>query len=467
MCMQKDSNKYEEWLVTIANARLIYNTMEELEEMLDNHSIHNNGIKRSFPTQQKKRSTFRDLRVEVELMTDGSVHLDQMLLDYQRAWAFFRQNLYRRSNPEQIAIELLSYCYHPYNREGLGDKRQNIYAQVVDSGIDVPLLILMLMKAMPGYDSKDGDVTEMPRQYERVMQLMERFVANSQMFNLMPAVTRARDEKNKCRLMLYHHVSQILNTYESYTLPGALYDTANDIKDCKVHLDIKGFWNECGGQLLYTDFWQIEDDEAESGTSFVTYWHKDAENRLTGIRYTMVVIENGEGGLVYYMVHPEAIKHRMSGLPYGDADQVWYQTKMVEDAPNELPLERLMYSGVWPQEIKLSRCTDEHVIKQYNKWLHHNCEIVKPYQHLEYVFTPNLYAITQTHMYIPSENEGEFYKVPTSAHEGFEQIRLTDNVGIMRMDDKIYLAFDEFMLYIETSQEELEKYGIERVRRID
>ena len=55
MCMQKDSNKYEEWLVTIANARLIYNTMDELEEMLDNHSIHNNGIKRSFPTQQKKR----------------------------------------------------------------------------------------------------------------------------------------------------------------------------------------------------------------------------------------------------------------------------------------------------------------------------------------------------------------------------------------------------------------------------
>lgn len=92
---------------------------------------------------------------------------------------------------------------------------------------------------------------------------------------------------------------------------------------------------------------------------------------------------------------------------------------------------------------------------------------MKPYQYLEYVFTPNLYAITQTHMYIPSENEGEFYKVPTSAHEGFEQIRLTDNVGIMRMDDKIYLAFDEFMLYIETSQEELEKYGIERVRRID
>ena len=317
--MLKDTNKYEEWLTTIANTRLIYNSMDELEEMLDNHSIHNNGIKRSFPTQQKMRSAFRDLKVEVELMTDGFVHLDQMLLDYQRAWAFFRQNLYRRSNPEQIVLELLSYCYHPYHREGLGSKKQGVFEQVVDSGIDVPLLILMLMKAMPGYDSKDGDVVEMPRQYERVMQLMEKFVANSQMFNLMPSVIRARDEENKCRLMLYQHVSQILNTYESYTLPGALYDMANAIKDRKVYLDIEGFWNECGGQLLYTDFWQIEDDDAASGTYFVTHWHKDAENMLTGIRYTMFIMEGEMGGLVYYMLHPEAIKHRMSGLPYGVA----------------------------------------------------------------------------------------------------------------------------------------------------
>ncbi len=88
------------------------------------------------------------------------------------------------------------------------------------------------------------------------------------MFNLMPSVIRARDEENKCRLMLYQHVSQILNTYESHTVPVVLYDIANTIKD-KVYLDIKEFWNECGDQLLYTDFWQIDDDA--SGTFFVTH----------------------------------------------------------------------------------------------------------------------------------------------------------------------------------------------------
>ena len=42
--------------------------MDEIEAMLDNHSIHSNGIKRSFNTPQKMRSAFRDLKVEAYLL---------------------------------------------------------------------------------------------------------------------------------------------------------------------------------------------------------------------------------------------------------------------------------------------------------------------------------------------------------------------------------------------------------------
>ena len=76
--MIPDSILYIEWLTTIANTRLIYNTMSELEDMLDSHSIHNNGIKRCFTSPQRLRSAFRDLKVEVELMTDGAVALDSL-----------------------------------------------------------------------------------------------------------------------------------------------------------------------------------------------------------------------------------------------------------------------------------------------------------------------------------------------------------------------------------------------------
>ena len=199
----------------------------------------------------------------------------------------------------------------------------------------------------------------------------------------------------------------------------------------------------------------------------MTHWHKDAENKLTGITYTLLIIKDSSGNLIYYMLHPEAIKHRMKGLQYGDADNVWYHTDMLDYIPEQLPLLRLMHSGVWPSKILLTRCTKKDVVTTYDKWLHHDCQIVKPFQHLEYDFRPSLYAVTPTHLYITSEKAGEYYKVPKSSFEGFDRIQLSDNVGLMTMNGKIYLVFDEFMLYIHTNRNELKKHKIERVNSID
>ena len=464
--MIQEPAKYEEWLTTIANTRLVYNTMDELESMLDSKSIHNNGIRRCFTSQQKMRSAYRDLKVEVDLMTDGILNLDRVLLHYQKAWSFFHDNLYRRANPEQVAIELLSFCYPPYIRKGIGAKRAAIYQQIIEQDINVPFLLLLLMKSIPGYDSKDGDVNNIPLQFQRIMALLQNFTGNESEFSVLPAITRAREETNKSRLMLLFHVSQILDTYESYADTSNVYDTANHVKASRVNLDIAGYWNESGGKLLYTDFWQIE-DALNYGTYFMTHWHKDAESRLTGIRYTLFIIEGTDGNLIYYILHPEAIKRRMKGRAYEDSDQVWYTTDWLDDCPSELPLHRLMYSAVWQQDIHLTRCTDDNVVSQYERWLNKGCKIVKPYQHLEYDFRPNLFAVTQSHLYIPSENEGEFYKVPKDAHDGFERIQIDDNVGIMQMNGKTYLAFDELMLYIPTTKKELQKYKIERVSCIE
>lgn len=464
--MQQESAKYEEWLTTIANTRLIYNTMNELEDMLDNHSIHSNGIKRCYSTSQKLRSAFRDLKGEVELMTDGLLDLDYVMTHYQRAWLFFRDNLYRRTNPEQIATELLSFSYVPFVREGISAGRVAIYNQVIKQDISIPFLLLMLLKVIPGYDSKDGDAIDMPTEFEHVMRLLENFTGSGSMFILNPAISKAREEQYKSRLMLLYHVSQILDSYESTSSASNLYDLSLASKSRRYNLDIVGFWNECEGKLIYTDFWQIE-DALEFGTYFMTHWHKDASNTLTGIRYTLCILEWTDGSLIYYLIHPEAIKHRMKGLAYGDSDHVWYQTKILEDGTDSLPLKRFMFSGVWPQEISLTRCTDEDVLSQYERWLNHDCEIVKPYAHLEYDFYPGIYAITQDHIYIQSENGNEYYKVPKETNEGFDHIQIDDNVGTMLMNGKIYLVFDELMLYIGTDKKELQRYGIERTQCIE
>ena len=76
---------YEEWLTAIANTRLLFNTMAELEDWLDNHSLHNNGVKRSFKSVQRMRAAFRDLKEQVRLDTDEVIDLEELLAEYSEA----------------------------------------------------------------------------------------------------------------------------------------------------------------------------------------------------------------------------------------------------------------------------------------------------------------------------------------------------------------------------------------------
>lgn len=462
----EESEKYIEWLTTIANTRFIYNTMEELETMMDNRSIHSNGIRRCCKTPQKMRSAFRDLKVEVSLKTDSTVSLEQVMTDYKHAWDFFHANLARRSNPKQIAWELLAYCYPPYATDDIEKRKKAIYESAIDNNIKIPYLILMLMKALPGYDSKEGDVTDMAYKYEEIMEFMEEFTKQDPFCNIQPAITQARDEQYKSRLTLLFHVTRVLNLYESFYNPENTYTIADEVKERQVNLNIDGFWNESNGKLIYTDFWQIE-SALNNGCYFATHWHKDADNRLTGKRFSMFLLKDNGGHLIAYIIHPQAIKRKLSGLPYTDADHTWYAAEMPEDIqPLKLTLIRNITSSVWKKNLNLTRVTDNHAVQTYNKWLK-KCEIYKPYGHLEYCFHPALYAITQSHLYISSENEGEYFKVPRNAGEAFSSIRLDDNVGIMTMGSKSYLVFDELLLYIPIKKSELERYHIQRVSRIE
>ena len=462
--MTNDNPKYEEWLTTVANTRLIFNTIEELEDLLDNHSIHSNGIRRCYSSPQKLRAAYRDLKIQVEQITHGLINLDLLLEDYSNAWNFFRQNLYRRANPEKFTIEMLSFCFNPNNASAKGKKAQ-IFTQIIKQNISIPFLILFLLKALPGYDSKDGNATDMTQTFDRVLKVLENFFANIFSFSLLPVITKARDEKSKTRLTLLLHIAEILDVYDSYSDAQGTYDIANNIKENIIDLDINGFWNESDGKPASTDFWQIESFEVK-GNYELTHWHKTADNQIIGITYTLFTFKANDGNFVFYIVHPTFIKRRMKGQPYTDAEHVWYVTEPLKKHPDRLPLTRLISSSAWQPKIPLTRCTDNKLIKTYEDWLN-SCSIVKQFKELEYTFQFSIHAITQEHIYVKSATEGIFYKIPIDAYDGFENIKINDRVGIMTMGGKNYIVFDEFLLFIPTTDRELRKFGITKVRNIE
>ena len=455
---------YETLLSTIVNARLIYNTIEEYENKLDIHSLHNNGVRRCFNTNQKLKTAYRFFQVETRNLTHEELDLDEVLFDYSNAWQFYKKNLSRRRNPEELINDLLNYYYPPFRSDSLTTSKKELFDKIVDNDINVPILILLMLKVLPGFDSKDGNLYSISSHYARVLEILETFTKGNIFFSVFPSIIQAREEIHKSRITLIYYTQLILNMYVSYLDSQSLYEQTSLIKQKSIDLDLEGYWNQCSGTLDSTIFWQLE-HALNDGTYFVTYWHKDADNRITGIRYTMYLCESADRKLMAYILHPQAVKHRIKGLPYTDKDNVWYKMDMpTKIAPTNLLFERMMSSDFWPNTFNIQRVESNLVIETYDKWLK-SCDKYIKFKEFEYLFIPNLYAATIDALYIPKDDD-HYYKVPRDAYPGLENVQLDDLAGIMTMGSKEYIVFDELLLYIETSKEQLSKYNIEIVDSI-
>ena len=246
------TQQYAEWLTAIVNTRLLFNTTEECEAFLDSGSIRSNGILRACATPQKMRSAFRDLKAEACEMTDDRVKLEDVLMHYKRAWKFFRKHLYRRTYPEKTAAEILTLCYPTGRQEKLGKQITAICKEIVERDISVPFLLLMLMKAVPSYESKEGDVTDIQQCFDRVLGFLERFTQGTTVFSQLPVLVQAKEEPCKTRFTLLYYVSEILKVYENFSTGENLYLVTDALKADRHDLDLAGYWNECGGRLDFT-----------------------------------------------------------------------------------------------------------------------------------------------------------------------------------------------------------------------
>lgn len=456
--------KYLEWLNVIAKTRLIFNTSDELENYLDNHNITANGMKRVYPTEQKQRSTFNDLYMHVWNMSDCSIKLDSFMKDYEKASDFYRKKLARRINPEKIAAAILRHFYLSED-DNCSKSLLGIVEEIENEDIDITMIVMMLLNALGGYDSKGGDLTDFSERYDAVMNLLEEFTKECPYFEKIPALTEAMHEKGKTRITLYKHVETILDAFSSYSSTADIMELSEIIKQKRIPLNIEGFWNECGGRADRTDFWMIE-ETIDEGLYFATKYNKLSSGKIEKARFMMTLSSNPDGRILMYMTHPKSPKHLFDGAPYDESDHVWYMMDMPSDWSDvgEMRFFKRMPYKSWQTELNLTKVTDEKTLDVYEALLE-KCEIVNPYEEWEYKYDRCLYAVTREALYIESENKGKLYRVPIGLREVFSEFGLGSNIGRITMNGKIYLAFDDILWYIPKNK--FKKYGITEVEKIE
>lgn len=459
-----DESIYLEWLNVITNSRLIFNTLDELEYYLDNHNIRTNGVKRCYRNKQMARATFYDLYMYVEKMPNSVLDLEITMKQYKKASEFYQKKLSRKKAPDKVAKDILKYFYPCWEEERYTKSMLNILEDIEEKNIRIEILVLLLMKAWPSYESKDGDINGFDETYDRVIKLMDDFTKDTGYFESMPTITEALEEQHKTRLTLLNHVKLILSSYSDFASPDTIFDLTQCVKEDHVDLDIEGYWNECGGRMERTDFWRIE-KTTDVGMYFLTKYIKKQNNIVEKMRYGLEIVKVNTGLLVY-LLHPKAPKHLFGGQPYDEGDHCYYHMDKPKDWDNvtELNLTKSINYKGWTNKIILTKVTDERLAEDYQS-LVDNCTITNKYAEWEYYFLPNLYAITQDAIYITTADGEKFYKVPIDMRESFSKLTIDSRVGLIVMGNTTYIAFDEFMIYIPVKK--IKRYGIEVVERVE
>lgn len=460
-----DDPKYQDWLISIANSRLLFNTIGELEEYLDNHNIHTNGIKRCYNTEQKARATFYDLSVYCDKLTDDGLDLAITLKQFERASDFYQKKLSRKKNPEKVARDILSYFYPLWEDEKYTKSMLYILEEIEEKNYSIPILVLLLLKAWSGFESKEGDIKGFAESYDKVIAFMDDITKNSGYFEQMPAINEAMHELYKTRITLLSHVKFILSSYSDFSSPSSIYELTQSVNENLVDLDIEGYWNEYGGKMSRSDFWLIE-KSANVGLYFATKYNKKQNNIVEKLRYVMQIGKITKG-LMVYLVHPKAVKHLVNGIPYDEGDHCYYQAERPKDLNDvtELNLTKSYNYKGWDNRIALTKVTDNKLVSDYQSVID-NCDIVNKYADLEYEFKLNMHAITQDAIYIETADGERFYKVPIDMEESFSKLTIDSRAGLIVMNSGAqYIAFDEFMIYIPVKK--IKKYGIEVVDIIE
>ena len=459
-----DEPLYLEWLNVITNSRLIFNTLDELEDYLDNHNIRTNGVKRCYRNKQLARATFYDLYMYVEKASNSVLDLEITMKQYKKASDFYQKKLSRKKAPDKVAKDILKYFYPCWEEERYTKSMLNILEEIEEKNIRIEILVLLLMKAWPSYESKDGDINNFDETYNCVIRLMDDFTKDTGYFESMPTITEALEEQHKTRLTLLNHVKLILSSYSDFASPDTIFDLTQCVKEDHVDLDIEGYWNECGGRMERTDFWRIE-KTTDAGMYFLTKYIKKQNNIVEKMRYGLEIIKVNTGLLVY-LLHPKAPKHLFGGQPYDEGDHCYYHMDKPKDWDDvtELNLTKSINYKGWANKIILTKVTDERLVEDYQSIVD-NCTIANKYAEWEYDFLLNLHAITQDAIYITTADGDKFYKLPIDMRESFSKLTIDSRVGLIVMGNMTYIAFDEFMIYIPVKK--IKRYGIEVVDRVE
>ena len=407
--------------------------------------------------------------------------LSDFLDEYQKTSEYFINNEWAQStilSQKETILEIIRYVFFDNelpNKIAIRRFVTQIYDPVGEDfklkKLNIGILLLLLYKVIPTYDSRMGAVENIKDDYAKVKDLLsecyERFGVTEDHTSICIFDICLKDkvfELNRISLitLFYKVINHILNSIN----PLNTFDNL-------AHFNIEGIWIDKENKDL---FFEIDENDQ---CYFMKAYRVDkmyAYYTWYGLSILQHETVDPKKRLQLCTVHPKGRKKHLLKEQLGSLDTSSdYLLFDDEDRPREMTLIPNQHHPNYEFNAKkLHRLSQKDMEKFYAEL--ESKKLVDKYEKYksEYIPDSEIYAITREFIYVISgnnEHEGEIkflYKIPKERYieDDIYDINIYDSVGeCIIANDGPYLGFERIGLYIDIrTEEKMLEAGIELVK---
>ena len=435
----------------IERTRLLKNTSKELEQLVGFSIGSGNGLARKGGRSLfVQDAIFRELAHIVSEQT--GLDLEEVLEAYI-ATDRICERLGKVTDPETLCRNLI---WHFYGDDEPTDDIAPILNRVEIR--QLPILILLLLKALPRPSAKGGDVCDIAADYSKVLTFLSETVNKNILMQKLPLLTQLEDELRReptqmCRIHLIYITNQILNSYGALSTRERICFSNKELADSQIEPMFEGIWVEDEPATL---FWRLE--SIANGYHLYRYEWDSSAGVLHFTKYFMKFYQL-ESGIMALAISPAAIRYLISDKPMPNNMFAYLDCEIKgEGREQSIKFSPQSVDAQWFRLSGLHRSAQEDFFCRLLE--DERYELIDNYADDAYDFTLSLVAITRDHIYL-SKDETHYYKVPKSLHSLLDEVSFSSNVGVLAFrnatcnEPSTYIAFDDFNLYYDVSTPEM------------
>lgn len=459
--------------------RLFRNTKKDFGDYIEYSLTTNNSILKIKPFTA--RCLYRELSKQIQFDINENISIDEILRSYKETSEVYSQIKKSRLHLMDIETLYLFLRCNLINDLPFPDDNKKIQKIVkilnrYEYVVDIAILLLMILDILPTYTSRHGDIKNINGDFSRLFHFLDDFIKTEPTIQYLPALEIMKSgfsiPSHQNRLYLIYMARRVLETFGTIMNPIQKYNAYANVKQESKLLDITGsYWHETMEVNNTTTYWQFKRMATDDYCLF-RYQFKIDKKEIHCCSY-IALFMNDMGVITLYsasnsfaksiVIHKKLTSHN---------EQAWYECRLDNEvAPTKIGLIKLL-AGTSILDIRsISKLTDKEKINKLDIWM-------KEYKLVnntndEYTYMRATVAITPNDLFIKQEESENidkmplYYRIPKELNEGLKNVKLEDFIGILKMNNRIYIGIEPLLLYFDiTDEEAIMNSQIEIVKRI-